>query len=63
MAKFIAMTGAEFKAELVALGLTQQEFAARFGVLPGTVSRWVQEHRTVPSWVLPVLEILRRYDG
>jgi transcriptional regulator with XRE-family HTH domain len=57
------MSGAEFKAELVALGLTQQEFAARFGVLPGTVSRWVRDRRGVPLWVPTVLKMLRQRDG
>jgi transcriptional regulator with XRE-family HTH domain len=57
------MTGTEFKAELVALGLTQQEFAARFGVLPGTVSRWVRDRRGVPLWVPTVLKMLRQRDG
>jgi transcriptional regulator with XRE-family HTH domain len=52
------MTGAEFKAAVTALGLTQRAFAARFDILPGTVSRWVQEHRAVPAWVPAVLEML-----
>jgi len=54
------MTGPEFRAALAALGMEQRAFAARFAVLPGTVSRWAMGHRAVPSWVPPVLELLAR---
>jgi transcriptional regulator with XRE-family HTH domain len=56
------MTGPEFRAALKELHLGQHAFATRFGILPGTVSRWVKGHRAVPSWVPPVLEMLREHS-
>lgn len=53
------MTGPEFRAALVALGMTQRAFARRFGLIEGSVSRWVIGERAVPSWVPPVLDLLR----
>lgn len=52
------MTGPEFRAALAALGMEQRAFAARFGILPGTVNRWVMGHRAVPPWVPAALALL-----
>ena len=54
------MTGPELRAALRALGMRQRDFAARFGLLEGSVSRWIHDTRTVPSWVPPVLELLHK---
>lgn len=52
------MTGPELRAALEELGITQREFAERFGLLEGSISRWMHEKRAVPSWVPPVIELL-----
>ena len=54
------MTGPELRAALDAIGMSQRAFAARFGLLEGSVSRWVHDTRAVPSWVPPALDLLRR---
>ena len=54
------MTGRQFRAALEQLGMTQRAFAARFGLLEGSVSRWVIGDRQVPSWVPPALELLQQ---
>jgi transcriptional regulator with XRE-family HTH domain len=54
------MTGPELHAALDALGMSQREFARRFGLLEGSVSRWAQGHRAVPSWVPGALALLHR---
>lgn len=55
-----AVTGIEFRAALEHLGMTQRAFAARFGLLEGSVSRWVIGDRQVPSWVPSALELLQQ---
>jgi len=54
------MTGPDLTAALAELGMTQREFAARFGLLEGSVSRWITGKRAIPSWVPPAIELLRR---
>jgi transcriptional regulator with XRE-family HTH domain len=53
------MTGPELRAALDALNMSQRAFAARFGLLEGSVSRWMNARRAVPSWVPPALDLLR----
>jgi DNA-binding transcriptional regulator YiaG len=53
------MTGPELRAALDELGMSQRAFAARFGLLEGSVSRWMVAKRAVPSWVPPALDLLR----
>jgi transcriptional regulator with XRE-family HTH domain len=53
------MTGPELRAALDEIGMSQRAFASRFGLLEGSVSRWVHDTRAVPSWVLPALDLLR----
>lgn len=55
----LTMTGPELRDALDALGMSQRAFAIRFGLFELSVSRWVNERRAVPSWVPPVLELLR----
>lgn len=61
------MTGPELRAALDALGMSQREFAARFGILEGSVSRWTRARRAVPAWIPGVLNLLyrdkRRVEG
>lgn len=53
------MTGPELRATLDDLNMSQREFASRFGLLEGSVSRWMSARRAVPSWVPPALDLLR----
>ena len=53
------MTGAEVRATLAELGMTQRAFAARFALSEVVVSRWVNGVRPVPPWVAGVLALLR----
>jgi transcriptional regulator with XRE-family HTH domain len=53
------MTGSELRAALDALNMSQRAFAVRFGLLEGSVSRWIHDMRAVPSWVPPALDLLR----
>lgn len=53
------MTGAEVRAALAELELSQRAFAARFGLSEVVVSRWVNGARPVPPWVSGVLALLR----
>ncbi len=54
------MTGAEVRAALIELELSQRAFAARFGLSEVVVSRWVNGARPVPPWVPGVLALLLR---
>ena len=40
----------------VALGLTQNELAGRFGVSRQTVNNWENEHTRAPRWVADQLD-------
>ena len=53
------MKGKELRAALEELGLQQWYFAQMFGLTEGAESRWVQGSRAVPSWVPPVIDLLR----
>ena len=53
------MTGPELRAALEDLNMSQREFASRFGLLEGSVSRWMHQKRAVPSWVPPTIDLLR----
>jgi transcriptional regulator with XRE-family HTH domain len=53
------MTGAEVRAALAGLGMTQRAFAARFALSEVVVSRWINGARPVPPWVPGVLALLR----
>jgi len=54
------MTGAEFRAALAMMGMSQRAFANRLSLHEITVSRWVRDERAVPPWVPTVLELLDR---
>ena len=54
------MTGPELRAALDAIGMSQREFASRFGLWEGSVSRWIHDARAVPSWVQPTLNLLQK---
>ena len=56
------MTGPELRAALDDLKISQRAFAARFGLLEGSVSRWMHQKRAVPSWVPPAIDLLRCAD-
>lgn len=52
------VTGPEFRAALAALGMSQREFANRFGLHWTSVLRWTGGTHAVPAWVPAVLELL-----
>jgi len=54
------MTGPEFRAALAALGMSQREFADRFGLHWTSVLRWTGGTHAVPPWVPAVLALLLR---
>jgi DNA-binding transcriptional regulator YiaG len=54
------MTPDEFRAALSSLGMSQREFANRFGLHWTSVLRWTGGTHAVPSWVPPVLALLER---
>jgi len=49
------MTGAEFKAALERLGITQAAFAERFKLSPVSVNRWARGRVSVPYWAEVVI--------
>ena len=53
------MTGAQFKSNLVDLGISQAKFAARIEVRPSTVSEWVNDHAPVPGYAVYIVKLLR----
>jgi DNA-binding transcriptional regulator YiaG len=52
------MTSKDFKANLVALALSQAQFARRLDVRPSTVSDWVNGNAPVPGYAAYVLKLL-----
>lgn len=56
------MTGADFLAGLRALGWRQVEFAARTGVAPDSVNRWIHDRQPVPAWAAAHLRLLLAAD-
>ena len=54
------VTGAEFRGALTTIGMSQREFADRFGLHWTSVLRWTGGTHAVPSWVPPVLALLER---
>ena len=53
-----AMTGAEFAQALAAINWRQNEFAARAGVSPVTVNRWINGYQPIPTWAQRHIELL-----
>jgi len=53
------VTGADFRAALADIGMTQRACAARFSLHEVVVSRWVGGVHAVPPWVPGVLALLR----
>ena len=45
------MRSNSLRAARLALGLTQQELAKRFGVSRQSINNWENEHARVPEWV------------
>ena len=45
------MRASNLRAARLALGLTQQELARRFGVSRQSINNWENEHARVPEWV------------
>ena len=54
----MTMTGDEFAAGLAALGWRQVEFAAKTGVAPDTVNRWIHDRQPIPTWAAAHLRLL-----
>ena len=54
------VTGAELRTALASMGMSQREFAERFGLHWTSVLRWTGGTHAVPSWVPPVLALLER---
>ena len=52
------MTGDEFAQALAALDWRQVEFAARTGVAPDTVNRWIHDRQPVPAWAAAHVRLL-----
>jgi transcriptional regulator with XRE-family HTH domain len=53
------MTPDEFKAELLAIGWKQADFARRVGVDTETAYRWANGKTAVPRWVPQYLGMVR----
>lgn len=56
------MTGAEFLQSLNDLGWRQVDFAARTGVAPDSVNRWIHGRQPVPTWAAAHLRLLLAAD-
>lgn len=52
------MTGEQFAQGLELLGWRQVEFAAKTGVAPDTVNRWIHDRQPVPAWAAAHLRLL-----
>ncbi len=52
------MTGDQFAQGLELLGWRQVEFAARTGVAPDTVNRWIHDRQPIPAWAAAHLRLL-----
>lgn len=56
------MTGDEFAAGLAALDWRQVEFAAKTGIAPDTVNRWIHDRQPIPPWAVAHLRLLLAAD-
>ena len=52
------MTGSEFLQALANLGWRQVEFAAKTGVAPDTVNRWIHDRQPIPAWAVAHVRLL-----
>lgn len=52
------MTGPEFAQALAALDWKQVDFAARTGVSPDTVNRWIHDRQPIPTWAVSHVRLL-----
>ena len=52
------MTGDQFAQGLELLGWRQVEFAAKTGVAPDTVNRWIHDRQPIPAWAAAHLRLL-----
>lgn len=52
------MTGDQFAQGLELLGWRQVEFAAKTGVAPDTVNRWIHNRQPIPAWAAAHLRLL-----
>lgn len=52
------MTGEQFAKALADLGWRQVEFAAKTGVAPDTVNRWIHDRQPIPAWAAAHLRLL-----
>ena len=52
------MTGQEFAQALAALDWKQVDFAARTGVAPDTVNRWIHDRQPIPTWAVAHVRLL-----
>ena len=52
------MTGAEFAQKLELLGWRQVEFAARTGMTPDSVNRWIHDRQPIPAWASAHIALL-----
>ena len=52
------MTGEQFAKALADLGWRQVEFAAKTGVAPDTVNRWIHDRQPIPAWAIAHLRLL-----
>jgi transcriptional regulator with XRE-family HTH domain len=57
------MTGAEFRAMLKDLGLSQRALAERLGLAISTVNRWALDKAPVPQYAVAYLELARNEKG
>lgn len=56
------MTGADFLAGLRALGWKQVDFAARTGMTPDSVNRWIHDRQPIPAWAAAHIRLLLAAD-
>jgi DNA-binding transcriptional regulator YdaS (Cro superfamily) len=54
------MTGDALRDALVTLGMRQRAFAARLGVSPNTVNRWIGGAVPVPRYAEAFIDVLLR---
>lgn len=52
------ITGQEFAQALAALDWKQVDFAARTGVAPDTVNRWIHDRQPIPTWAVAHVRLL-----
>ena len=52
------MTGDELRDALATLGMRQRAFAARLGVAPNTVNRWIGGTVPVPRYAVAFIEVM-----